>query len=126
MRLLLSYRCKASRTMPERSRLGATNNGPCACMYAVILYCILIGFAGNMCPAANKQATALSTDMRTIPIIMTINVCDQVNNGKGHTATPIAIVLLPVRLYFGAVGDSRKGRCDDDEKVFRDKRQTNK
>ena len=39
---------------------------------------ILIGFAGNMCPPKNKQAAALSTDMKRIPIIMTTNFCDQV------------------------------------------------
>ena len=47
-------------------------------MYLYAYSHILIRFARNMCPPTNKQATAISTNIKRIPIIMAIKLCDQV------------------------------------------------
>ena len=47
-------------------------------MYLYAYSHILIRFARNMYPPTNKQAVALSTDMKRISILLDVNACDHV------------------------------------------------
>ena len=84
---VLSYRCKASRTISQQSRLVATNTRPCTC--TVCLY-VFDRICENVCPPTSKQdySSTVSTATKRIPVTMIIQ-CIRSSDIMAKTATQL-------------------------------------